>query len=85
MEIGLIYSKSDARQTKARDFLQRFVKERGVLAKIVEVEKDVVSPTVIIDGHALKDKRHKPRGERPAMYPSIKDIAEALERQLWCL
>jgi hypothetical protein len=85
MEIGLIYSRKDPRQTKARDFVKRFVRERGVLANIVESVQPVNSPTVIIDGHALKDKRRKPRDNKASMYPSIEDIARALEEHIWCL
>ena len=85
MEIGLIYSRKDPRQTKARDFLKRFVRERGVLASIVESEQPVPSPTLIINGHALKDQRRKPRGKKPAMYPSLEDIARAVEQHIWCL
>lgn len=85
MEIGLIYSRKDPRQTKARDFVRRFVRERGVLAHIFETEKTVKSPTVIIDGHAIREKRRKPRSEQPAMYPSVDDIARALEEHIWCV
>jgi len=85
MEIGLIYSRKDPRQAKARDFVRRFVRERGVLASIFESDQPVTSPTLIIDGQALKDKRSKPRGEKPRMYPSIEDIARALEEHIWCL
>ena len=51
MEIGLIFSVKDPRQARARDFVKKFVRERGILAKIVETERQVKSPTVIIDGH----------------------------------
>jgi len=85
MDIGLVYSEKDPRQTKARDFVREFVKKRGVLAHIFETKKDVSSPTVIIDGYTLKDQRRKPREDNPPMYPAIKHIAEALERRIWCL
>ena len=83
MEIGLIYSRTDPRQTQARDFVKKFVRERGMLASIVESEQPVQSPTVIINGCALKDQRHKSRGKNEAMYPSTSDIALFLERHLW--
>ena len=83
MEIGLVYSKRDRRQTEARDFLRRYVQERGVLARIIEEDRDVISPTLVINGHTLRDLRKEPRGNRPGMYPAIKDIAAALERHLW--
>ncbi|UCC44441.1 MAG: hypothetical protein JSU65_00480 [Candidatus Zixiibacteriota bacterium] len=85
MEIGLIYSRKDPLQTKARDFIRRYVRERGVLARIHESEQPVKSPTVIIDGHTLKDKRSKPRGKKPRMYPSLEDIHSVLEEHIWCL
>ena len=83
MEIGLIYSSKDPRQTQARDFVREFVEERGILANIVESEQPVKSPTVIVDGHTLKDSRQKPRGKDQTMYPSTSDIARFLERHLW--
>ena len=85
MDINLVYSRKDPRQAEARDFLQRFVAERGILANIIETEKDVASPTIVINGRTLADKRTKPRDDRPRMYPGLKDIADALEHQLWTL
>jgi hypothetical protein len=83
MEIGLIYSSTDPRQVQARDFVKKFVRERGILASIVESEQPVKSPTVIINGCALKDQRCKSRGKDKTMYPSTSDIASFLERHLW--
>ncbi len=83
MEIGLIYSGKDPRQAKARDFVREFVRERGVLARIVESEQPVKSPTVIVNGEALKDQRREPRSKHEPMYPSTADIAHFLERHLW--
>lgn len=85
MEIGLIYSRKDPLQTETRDFVKRFIRERGILANIVESDEPVKSPTVIIDGRALKDQRKKPRGKNPKMYPSMQDIARALEQHIWSL
>ena len=85
MKIGLIYSRKDPRQTKARDFVRKFVREHGILAHIVESEQPVESPTVIIDGHTLRDNRTAPRGSKSVMYPSTDDIARALEEHIWCL
>ena len=85
MEIGLIYSKSDPRQTEARNFLKRFVEERGIVARIVESEQPVTSPTVIINGQTLCEQRTKPRSAGARMFPSFDDIAHALERHIWSL
>lgn len=85
MEIGLVFSMKDPRQAKARDFVKKFVRERGILAKIVETERQVESPTVIIDGHTLTEKRRKPRAKRFVMYPSVDDIARVLEEHIWCI
>ena len=85
MDIGFIYSKKDPRQTKARDFLVQYLEERGILASVWETDKDVLSPTLIINGHTLKDLRQKPRGDQHGMFPSIKDIAATLDRHVWCL
>lgn len=85
MEIGLIYSKKDPRQAEARDFLRRFVEERGIVARIIESEQPVNSPTVIINGQTLSEQRSKPRHAGGRMFPSFDDIARALERHLWSL
>jgi hypothetical protein len=86
MDIGLVYSEKDPRQKQARDFLRRFVRERGVLANIFESQRDVASPTLIINGQALRDLRRRPReGQENKMFPAIPDIASALERHIWGL
>ncbi len=85
MEIGLIYSSEDPRQVKATRFIKRFIQERGVLAKVVEQVQPVNSPTVIINGHELADKRRRPRKPNDPMYPDISAIARALEHHLWTL
>ena len=85
MEIGFIYSKDDPRQKEARNFLKKFIRDRGVLAKMFEVDQPVKSPTLIINGHVLKEQRQKPRTTNPRMYPSIRDIAHALEKHIWSL
>jgi hypothetical protein len=85
MDIGLVYSQKDPRQTVARDFVRDFVKKRGILARIFETPKDVSSPILIINGRTLTDQRKTPREESPAMYPGLRDIAEALERHVWSL
>lgn len=85
MEIGFIYSRKDPRQRKAREFLDTFCQERGIMARVVESEKPVKSPTLIINGHTLTDLRKTPRQDNPPMFPSIKDIASAIERHAWSL
>jgi hypothetical protein len=40
---------------------------------------------LIINGRALKDQREHPREPDPPMFPTIKDMADALERHLWSL
>lgn len=85
MEIGLIYSEKDPQQTAARDFVRRFVQERGILAEIIESDQPVDSPTLIINGQALTNLRQEPREKSPRMFPSIDDIARALEKHVWSL
>ena len=85
MDIKLIYSRKDPRQTRARNFVRRFVRERGILARIIETEQAVTSPTVIINGEALTERRSRARSPEPRMYPGIDDIARALERHIWSL
>ncbi len=85
MDIELIYSKKDPRQAKARNFLRRFIRERGILARLIEMDKAVSSPTVIINGETLTERRARARQENARMYPAIDDIADALERHTWSL
>lgn len=83
MEISFIYSKDDPRQAKARNFVKQFIQERGVLAKVIESEQPVKSPTLIINGQILTDSRQKPRENNPRMYPGIDEIARVLEKHIW--
>ncbi len=85
MEIGLIYSRKDPRQTVVRDFVREYIRERGILASVVEQEDTVESPQVTIDGYTLKDRRRNPRGNDPKMFPAIADIARALEQSVWSI
>ena len=85
MDIGLTYSEKDPRQAKAREFVRHFVEESGMLASILEDRRNVKSPTLTINGHTLKDRRHKPRGKNPPMFPGLQDLAAALEHHLWSL
>lgn len=85
MEISLIYSEKDPRQTATRDFVRQYVQERGILAEIFESKQPVESPTVIINGQALADRRHAPRELATRMFPTLDDIAKALEQHVWSL
>ena len=88
MEIGLIYSSKDPRQAKTREFLKRFVRERGILARFVETERPVKTPTVIIDGHAVPCSTTKSGSKDngvAAPFPTTKDLTRALEQSIWCL
>lgn len=85
MEIGFIYSREDPKQREAREFVDTFCRERGILAKVIDRIKPVKSPTLIVNGQALTDRRRKPRERNPRMFPSIEDIARVLERHSWSL
>lgn len=85
MEIGFIYSSQDPRQTKARNFLVRFVRELGLAAVLREKQQEVKSPILIVDGRALKDQRKAPRGPDAPMFPGIADITRELEKCFWLL
>jgi hypothetical protein len=85
MEIGLIYSNKDPQQTDTRNFVRNFINERGILARVIESIQPVTSPTVIINGHTLRDLRQAPREINPRMFPSHDDIARAIEQHLWSL
>jgi hypothetical protein len=88
MEIGLIYSSKDPRQAKTREFLRRFVRERGILARFVETERPVKVPTVIIDGRTVtcSTSESNSNGKSVAApFPTISDLTRALEKSIWCL
>ena len=85
MDIGLVYSENDPRQTKARNFLREFIKKHGMNATLSEKRKKVTSPTLIINGETLKDMRQTPRESNAPMFPGLKEIAAALEHHLWSL
>lgn len=85
MDIGLIYSKADPRQTDARNFVHRFLAEHGVLAKVVEEDQPVKSPMLIINGFTLMDQRQQNRTGDSTMFPGLAEIKQALEQHLWCL
>ncbi len=87
MEIGVIYSSKDPRQTQARDFVMRFVQEHGILAHIVESEQPVKAPSITIDGCTVVGSGAvQPRKNGlAAHFPSTKEIARALEKCIWCL
>ncbi len=88
VEIGLIYSSKDPRQARTREFLRKFVRERGILAHFIETEKPVKAPIVTIDGYTVtgKSKPAKNRGRNSnATIPSTKDLTQELEKSIWCL
>ena len=85
MDIGLVYSENDPRQKETRDFLREFIRKHGMNATISETPQKVTSPTLIINGKALKDRRQAPRDQNAPMFPSLKEIAAALEQHLWSL
>ena len=85
MDIGLIYHRKDPRQTKARDYLRKYIREHGILARIVETDKAVASPTVIINGETLRDRRSHSRESKPSMFPGLDDIARAVDKYVWSL
>ncbi len=83
MDIDVIYSKADPRQCSTRDFVYRFVRERGIRAHIYEHEEHVAQVILVVDGVTLKEKRHQPRSEDTAPYPTIEVIAQTLEQHAW--
>ena len=85
MDIELVYFSKDPRQAKARAFLHEFVVGRGILAKIVESDRPVKSPTVTVNGRSLSDLRSNPRSDGARMYPGVNEIAQIVEQQAWGL
>jgi len=85
MDVGLVFSGKDPRQIEARDYLLKFIKEHGILAQYNEIERPVKSPTLIVDGFALRDLRSKPRNNNPVMFPNKEDMVKVLEKISWGL
>jgi len=85
MDIGIIYSDQDPRHIEFRDFVAQYVRDRGILANIVETREPVNSPTVVVNGLSLHDRRKKPRRKDGPMFPDKLAIARLLEKQLWSL
>ncbi len=93
MEIGLVYSGKDPRHAQTRAFLKQFVKERGILANIVESDQPVATPILTIDGCTVLESGLKAlKAMTPSMettstkrFPSKEDIARAIEKSIWCL
>lgn len=85
MEIGIIYSKKDPRQTKARNLVAKFIREKGLTAELKEEHQEVKSPILIVNGRALKDERREPRLPNDPMFPGINEILQELERSIWSL
>ena len=86
MEIGLVYSSKDPQQLRTRDFLRKFLQDRGILANVVETEKSVPAPKITVDGCCIsEDRRRKPRDRQSLRFISTEDIAKALEKTIWSL
>ncbi len=86
MEIGLTYSSKDPRQIQTRDFVRKFIKDRGILAHLVENEQPVKAPTISINGCCIsEDVYTAAAGKERAKFPTMNDIAQALERNIWSL
>ena len=86
MEIGLLYSRKDPRQKKTRDFVRRYVRERGILAQIVEKEQPVTVPTITVDGcRIIVPSETRPEESTGFHFPTREDIARALDRSIWCI
>lgn len=85
MEIGFIYSGKDPRQKKARNFVVKFIRERGLTAVLKEKQQEVKSPILIVDGRAFRDQRKVPREPNAPMFPGIADITRELEKCFWSL
>ncbi len=85
MEIGLVFSSKDPIQKEARDSIINFIDNSGMLAKYSELDKKVQSPTLIINGLSLTEKRKMKREDRRAMYPDRSEMLQFIEQHIWCL
>ena len=85
MEIELIYSKSDPRQTLARDLVVQYVNEHGILASITMYEAPVDHPQFVIDGVRLEEHRRLIRPGSNELYPTLEMIERIIEEHVWCM
>ncbi|MEA1981472.1 MAG: hypothetical protein U9N54_10925 [candidate division Zixibacteria bacterium] len=83
MEIGLIYSNKDPKQVATRNFVRNYIKERGILAHLVETEKEVDCPAISIDGCSISKGKNSPKTK--SRFPKLADIAKAIEQNVWSL
>jgi len=81
MEIGIIYSRSDPQQLRARDFIKKYIREHGITAKVIELEREVSAPTVSINGQPVVSAK----SSDIIRFPSLEDISRELEKNLWSL
>ncbi len=85
MEIGLVYSTADPAQVQTCEFVRRYVRERGILARIVRSDQPVKSISVTIDGRNFTEQRKQPRTEGSPAFPDKNDIALLIEQYFWQL
>ncbi len=87
MEIGLSYSSKDKRHTETKELVRKFVRDRGVLARIIESEQAVEVPTITINGCSVIEpvRSSGKTGRTGIKFPTPDEIIRALERSIWCL
>ena len=87
MDIGLVYSGADPNHLRTRDFVKEFVRDRGILANIIETERSVPVPEITIDGCRVSVARVETsaQGRNTLRLLSIQELAQALERTIWSL
>ncbi|MDF1545161.1 MAG: hypothetical protein P1R58_08680 [bacterium] len=86
MEIGLTYSSTDPNHIKTRNFVRDYIREHGILARIIERDRKVQVPQITINGCCVSGDslRRRLRSARES-FPSFPDIARALEQNFWSL
>jgi hypothetical protein len=80
MEIGIIYSNQDPQHLQIHDFLVNYVKEHGVLARIVERIEEVEEPKITIDGLSVQ-KFIKETQKRVRL--TSEEIARSIDERMW--
>jgi len=87
MEVELVYFGRDPRHAQARAFVKDFIRERGILANVIETEKPVRVPTITVNGCEITAREATQHSDdpKPGVFPSLEDISQALERGFWCL
>jgi hypothetical protein len=80
MEIGIIYSKKDSNQRHKVTIIKKAVKNLGLSATIVEGDRVVSQPQLVVNGFDVSGALERPKKDSNNIYDTIVQI---LEKSAW--